>query len=510
MLADSTQITCIPTASPERQHVQPKQSSPRTVTRYFISLLIAIAFATALSPAPTTRRIHPMTNPSLVTYPAPQGAVLSDQYSVSVDGKPVDVYLAPVYEPTHVYSRRPFGGPYSFAYFDIAAPAEVTIRTRKPLDHVRILPESRNIRPRIEDGALSFNVSEPCQLSVEPDTKNGPLLLFANPVDLNPPKPGDPGVKYFGPGIHNPGEILLGNNETLYIAGGAIVKGGVLARGNNIRITGRGIIEGLAWPHLKGPTANPICIRNCTNVRVDGIILKDSWGWNLVIEGSTKVRIDNVKICSARCENNDGIGTVNSQHVRIQDCFIRSDDDSITAKGNGWPSLDPASDGMAVDYLYVTRCVLWTDRAHIWRLGCESWAESMRNLSFRDIDVLHYDGPWLAIIQPAEDMLMENVEFRNIRVNGEGHPQLIEVFPAPTRWFRRKNTPGMVRNVLFKDLVVTGDRRGPLGLIRVSGCDADHTVEGVTFDNVIRYGHRVTQDSPEVQVNEFTSNIVFR
>ncbi len=459
---------------------------------------------------PQTRGADRASKQTVVTYPAPEGAVLSDQYSVSVEGKPVDVYLAPVYEPDFIYSGRSFGGPYSFAYFDMRAPVNVTVEARKPLDRVRILPESRGIRARVEGSALSFNLAEPCQLSIEPDAKNGPLLLFANPIEVDPPKPGDPGVKYFGPGVHKPGEILLGSGETLYIAGGAIVRGGVLARGSYIRIAGRGIIEGLDWEHLKGPSSNPICLRNCKNVRVSGVILKDSWGWNLVIEGSTNVHIKNVKICSARCENNDGIGTVNSQHVLIEDCFIRSDDDSITAKGNGWPELDPQLDGMAVDDLQVTRCVLWTDRAHIWRLGCESWAEAMRNLSFTDIDVLHWDGPWLATVQPAEEMLMENVRFENIRVNGEGQRQLIEIYPAPTRWVRRKKTPGMVRNVVFKDLVVTGHRQGPLGLIRVWGCDAEHAVEGVTFDHLLRYGQRLSEDSPEVQVNEHTKDIVFK
>jgi len=492
-------------------------SSSCSATEWLLAVAVSLGWTVTtwcnadLIPArPQTNESGHATGATLVTYPAPEGAALSDEYSVSVNGRPVDVYLAPVYEPSFIFSGRPFGGPYSFAYFDMAEPVEVRVRTEKPLDRVRILPESRGIQPVVEGDTLSFKVAEPCRLSVEPDAKSGPLLLFANPIEVNPPTPEDPGVKYFGPGIYKPGEILLGTGETLYIAGGAVVKGGVLARGSNIRITGRGILDGLDWERFKGPTSNLICLDRCNYVRIDGIILKDSWTWTLVIRGSKNVRISNVKICSSRCANNDGIGTVNSQRVRIEDCFVRSEDDCITAKGMGWPDRDPDLDGMPVEYLYVARCVLWTDRAHIWRLGCESWAEGTRNLSFKDIDVLHWDGPWVATVQPAEDMTMENVQFEDIRVNGEGQTRLIEIYPAPTEWVQRKNTPGMLRNVLLKDFIVSGERQGPLGLIRVWGCDAEHSVEDVTFDNVLRYGHPVGANSPEVEVNEYTKGITFK
>ncbi|KKM01896.1 hypothetical protein LCGC14_1789850 [marine sediment metagenome] len=48
------------------------------------------------------------------------------------------------------------------------------------------------------------------------------------------------------------------------------------------------------------------------------------------------------------------------------------------------------------------------------------------------------------------------------------------------------------------------------GLIKVHGLDAQHTVEGVTFQNVIRYGQRLTKDAPDVQINDFTKDITFK
>ena len=478
----------------------------RAIVILWMAVVGLSASAWAAGPAKGRRRMSPS---KVVTYPAPRGAALSDQYTVSVGGKPVDVYIAPIYKPD--YAVRPYGGPYSFAYFDVGGPVTVTVTTAKPLDKVRILPDSRGIKPKVQGDRLTFELPGPCQVSVEPDAKNGPLLLFANPLETRRPNPNARGVKYFGPGVHQAGRITLGDGETLYVAGGAIVKGGVLAEGKNIAILGRGIIDGLQYGRRNGPTPQPICIRKSENVLVDGVIVKDAWIWSFVIAGSRNVRVNNVKVIAARGPNNDGIGTLNSQKVTITNCFIRSDDDCITAKGNGWPGRDKRRDGWAVDGLTVTGCVLWTDRAHIWRLGCESWAAGMRNMTFTDIDVLHRDGRWLLTIQPAEDMLMENVRFENIRVNAEGQERLIEVFPAPTQWTRRRHTPGMVRNVLFKDIVITGTKpkRG-LGLIKVHGLDAEHTVEGVTFQNVIRHGQRLTKDSPDLQINEFTKDITFK
>jgi hypothetical protein len=443
----------------------------------------------------------------VVVYPAPQGAALSAQYTVRVNGQDVDVYAAPVWSPPY---GKPFGGPYAFAYFDFAGEVEVEVRSERPLDAVRILPESRGVTPRRKGGALVFTLASPCQLSIEPDAKNGPLLLFANPIEAYRPQPGDPNVVYFGPGLHRPGEIVLGDDQTLYIAGGAVVKGGVRARGKNIRIAGRGIIDGLDWERFHGPTDNPVCLTRCDNATVEGIIVKDGWGWTFVLRGCRGVQVDNVKICSARCENNDGIGIVNSQRVRVANCFVRTDDDCITTKGFGWPDCDSARDGWAVEDVVVSHCTLWTDRAHIWRLGCESWTEGMRRLVFRDIDVLHADGAWMVGIQPAEEVLMEDVLFEDVRVNGEGQEQLIGIYPGPTEWVRRRNTPGRIRNITFKDFIVTGSSPGDTGLIRVLGCDAKHTVEGIIFESVVRYGKRATQDSPGVEILEHAHGAAFR
>jgi hypothetical protein len=452
-------------------------------------------------------------------YPAPQGAGLSDDYTVTVNGKAVDVYRGTVWEPQKLDWGKgipSFGGPYSFAYFDFSGSVEVAVTShRQPLDAVKILPLSGGITPAVKGNALSFVLKNaPCQLSIEPNGKNGPLILFANPPERNAPTPGSANVKYYGPGVHEAGKIELRSNETLYLAGGAVLKGGIEARGANIRVMGRGIIDGLKWERFKGPARNILLLDDCSAVEVDGIIVKDGWGWSVNLRGGSDITLRNVKVIGSRCENNDGIDICNSQRVTVEDCFVRTDDDCIAIKGKGY------GNAQAVDGVTVKRCVLWTDRANIWRVGCESRAAAMRNILSSDIEVVHHaaldvgyvwkDANWVITLQPGEDMPMENVRFENIRIHQEGQGRLIQVEPLFTQWNRTK-TPGRIRDCSFKNITVYGTPKSPdeLGTIRVHGPDNSHDVRNVKFENVVRFGQLTAERSSGVDVSGSCDGVVF-
>jgi len=445
-------------------------------------------------------------------YPAPEGQALSDDYKVTVDGKPLDIYRAPVWEPG--YGVPSFGGPYSFAYFDIAkGPVEVRVTTAKPLDKLAILPASRAIKHTVSGDTATFVLDGPCQLSFEPDRKNGPLLLFANGPEQNVPSQDDPNVKYFGPGLHDTGAIDLKTDQTLYLAGGAVVRGGVNVKGRNIRICGRGVIDGLKYEKGKGPCRSPITIDKAQNVTVEGVILKDAWGWTFVMTASSDVTVRDLKIVAARYENNDGIDIVNCRNVNIEGCFIRSDDDCLTPKG-----LTP--ERQVVENVTASNCVLWSDRAYIWRFGAECRAEAMRNMSFRNIDVIHYCdsynmeagfyAPMVVTIQPAEDMPLENILFEDIRINAEGQRQLFEVRPYFTRWARTK-TPGRIDNIVFRNITVTGEfAENPPYKILIGGDSPAYPTWNVLFDNVTIFGRPLTAESPLVKIIGEAHNVVFR
>ena len=83
----------------------------------------------------------------------------------------------------------------------------------------------------------------------------GALHLFANPPETDAPQPGDPNVIYFGPGIHEVSQLVVRNNQTVYVAGGAVVRG-VIRPDEQYRISGYSGLRTYAPTfELRGPTS---------------------------------------------------------------------------------------------------------------------------------------------------------------------------------------------------------------------------------------------------------------
>ena len=66
-------------------------------------------------------------------------------------------------------------------------------------------PLALGIVPTISDRTVRFELTEAANLYVEIEgEEDEPLFLFANPLEAEPPpNPEDPGVLYFGPGVHD-------------------------------------------------------------------------------------------------------------------------------------------------------------------------------------------------------------------------------------------------------------------------------------------------------------------
>jgi len=437
----------------------------------------------------------------VVTYPAPAGEALSADYKVQAGGQTVAVYTARVLDPPFAGKEYDYGGPYAFASFDMAGPVVVRIASERSLRETVIRPASAPVRMTVEDDhTLSLTLDRPCKFSVEPDGKKGPLLLFANPPETEAPKDGDPNVVYFGPGVHKPEKIVLQSHQTLYLAGGAVVKAEVLAEGTNIRIRGRGILDGSDWEWRKGPVGNLIGIRNSADVEVRDIILRGSSHWTIVPRNSQKVTIRNVKICNSRVQNDDGINPCNSQDVLITDCFIRSDDDCVALKG-----LDFSAPNSNVERITVENSILWCDRARIFLLGHESRAAFMRNVTLRNLDIIHFSmTPFL--LEPGEDMHLEDVTAQDIRIHGEGQKEFIRLRPVVNQYMRTK-VPGFIRGVRFQNVTIEGQPGDYL--VQIAGADAEHDVRDVTFENVSILGSPLTEKSDRVRLGEHMADIRF-
>ena len=191
-------------------------------------------------------------------YPPYPGAVPSESYRVTVNGRPVFVHRFLTYD--------------QFNWMDYASFAmtgkvhvEVTllVSERKVLT-CNVRPLAYGIHPKISGNTVSFDLDRPRYLVMffndEPMFYSTGLILFAEPPEKNPPRLGDPnviniqdykvdstgktlettninqaisdvsarpggGVLFFPAGVYLTGTVLMKSNVTLYIDAGALLRG---------------------------------------------------------------------------------------------------------------------------------------------------------------------------------------------------------------------------------------------------------------------------------------------
>ena len=418
---------------------------------------------------------------------------LSGDYTVSVDGRPVEVIRVPT--PEKAYSPR-LREPYSYAMFTSDGACEVTVRCSIiGMASVAILPESKGVKPLRQSGdSVTFRMTPPMTLVVESAGRDRALVITAAKPERNAPKEGDRGVRFFGPGCHKPGIIRLGDAETLYLAPGAWVEGAVVGKGRNMRICGQGVLSGASYSWLSGPAEDGVSAKgemvrlSGENIEVRDVTLFSSYGWTLVFDGVTNAVADCVKIVGGRVINDDGIDVCRAKGVTVRNCFIRAQDDSVAPK---WWCED----------LTVSNCVFWADYATAVRIGyeCDDGAtgRKMRNLVFRDIDVLHLSvkkSPpteyWTEVaflVQPSHDQIFENILIEAVRFyEAEKRDYLLVVRTQPITEGYRFDHAGTLRGLTLRDIKLPPSDGG-MG-VWLEAHDEAHPIEGVRFENVTDYG----------------------
>ena len=453
---------------------------------------------------------------TVITYPAPASEKVFTKYFVFVNGKPVDLYKAS--------SPMFFGGEYYFCYFDFEGEIDVKVKSAngfcKKLNYTNINPKdlekaaktlTSEVYPtsnllKVERTPTEVNIkaNKPFQTIVMRSGIDMPLLIFGNPLEKNPPKKGDKDVIYFDAGVHCPdGKIELKDNQTLYIAGGAVVKAPVVAKGKNIKVMGRGIIS---TERYQRETVTCFSFTACENLKIEGVIIKDPSWWTFIISNSFNVKVNNIKICGSRILNDDAIDIVNSVNVSIKNSFARAQDDIIAIKGMGGKN--------PVENIYIENCILWTDCANIFRIGYESEAPYFKNIKCKNIYVPFYaeyrkpTETWshaIVWVQPSNGLLIENVEIDglHIRSNGKDMPLLIA---NPRKSYYAK-TFGRADGCKIKNVFVTGKKGKFRGEVWIAGRSPEHTIKNVSVENAVYFGKKKTADDKDVFVGEYTENI---
>ncbi len=389
-------------------------------------------------------------------------------------------------------------------YFDSDFSKRLEVKVTKnegQVKNVRIRPSSFGINFTTDGNSVSFFLEKPLKLSIEfnNDIYNN-LQVFANLAEENPPRKDDPGVVYFEPGITNAGVITLSDNQTLYIAGGAVVRGSITVNNaRNVKILGRGILDNST--HSPSDRTRMIKISNSSEVILDGIFIVDSQQWTVVPTGSDHIKINNIKILNDVIYS-DGIDVVSCQDVVINDVFIRNGDDCISIKARG---TEPNRN------ISITNSIFWSDAAHAILIGPEANGTVTEKVNFENNEVLELNCPgsewWGAFgITNSGDQLIRDITFKDVNVDDF---TLSDLFNIRIETNRYVSTPGnCVKNIRFINISYNGPNKNK-NLIR--GYDEKRFVDSVYFEN-LRINGRVIRNAEEanMKVDHFAYHIVFR
>jgi len=215
----------------------------------------------------------------VIPYPRAAGEPANfDFLSVKVDGVLVDTMSTDMN--------------VGYAHFAFSGAVAVEVTATETIETFDLSPHRYGIQATAKGNVLSFRLSQPRKLHLKVNGLRR-FFVFADPPEVNPPRPGQAGVYdigdydvtssvesvqtakiqraiddvaakkgvlYVPPGLYQSGELRMKSNLTLYLAAGAVVKGTAkvsdyprsrfgtqlihLLDCENVRIMGRGTIDG--------------------------------------------------------------------------------------------------------------------------------------------------------------------------------------------------------------------------------------------------------------------------
>ncbi|CAN5275807.1 hypothetical protein BH23VER1_BH23VER1_18080 [soil metagenome] len=440
---------------------------------------------------------------ALVTYDwptAPGEALLSDRYAVVVSAagetRNVETLVSEAWDD-------PGGGPdifrgrtFSWASFAASYEDPVTVTVTKLFGDgtpdVEVFPSGYNVARKVSaDGrSVTFRLRQSHYLSVNFKTGDNRidsfgtirhlLMIFADPLEATPPPdPDEPGTIAFGPtttaaevaatdtilfppgfhdlrgrlqpGTDDDGLLLVRDDHTVHLAGGAFVVGKIVSHTNrtNITVRGRGAITGRAWDWPPAARADgrrsPSLIDFDGNHHVvEGVHAFDNDMHGIVPGFSATLR--HVKMWGWH-HNNDGFRPWGGL---VEHCFGRPADDAFYVGGRDlevrntviWQSFN----GAVVTCGWGSPTNPYDTRGFVMR-DCHVLYPEWQNLGNNN-GIIASQLPYNA---SSEDILIEN-----LRVDGNvaGLTNL-----KRNEALDKIGSPGGITNVTLRNVIITGDQR---------------------------------------------------
>ncbi len=441
------------------------------------------------------------TNAQIVTY----------EKSSNVNDKNEFVFSSPYYEVALIQGNEVVSTPVyamnamhvtnnskSTSWTNFSFEGTIKVRVvllKSKVNFVQVLPRIANTKVQIiNDTTIEFEITKAGHYSVEFEKGifiEHPLLLFANPLEVGVPKKGDPKVIYFEPGFHEIGDkYLVPSNTTVYIAGGAYVKGQFYAENaQNITIKGRGILSGEEY---KPRTHNHmITIRDSQEIEIEGITIIHAPRYMISLSGKNH-HLDNIKMMGWWFST-DGISA--GENSLIENCFFKVNDDAVKLYNSN---------------TIVKDCVIWQLENGAPFMISWNGSKDFGTIKVQNIDVIrvehHWDNENLAVFCAVHGSKANISQFliQDIRIDNSNW-RMFHLVTRPNRWGNWNPSQGSLSNFTFKDIEFYGEQKIPSLLM---GHDLNHPVSNFTFDNLKINGKKMNTASDFIIVDEKTTKEV--
>ena len=412
----------------------------------------------------------------ITTFTHPRSCCFSTDFSLTVNGQPVEVL------------RTEAADFANFAYDANQGIADVTVTLLNGTikEHV-IRPLSYGLTGKVSNSSeLHFQLQSAQKLCLEiPGYR--PCYIWSSAPEVDVPSEDDPNVFYFAAGqTYEVGCFEMESGQTVYIEGGAVLKGRISTKGaENITIRGFGILDG---SYYHGEDVPSIFLDRCQHVTIKDITMIHPSGWVIVPGACEHVEICNVKqIGEVMCS--DGIDVVGSKHVHIHDCFLRNNDDCVVVKAfvkKHRKHLDICADfRVSPEDILVENCIFANDHSgNAMEIGHELSVDRVSGITFRNIDVLSVHGQGAVFsIHNNDRAVIEDVLFEDIRIE-HCWDKFIDFRISLSR-FSSDDERGHIRNVTLRNINWWKPAHNQGYTISImGGWDAEHLIENVTLDNI--------------------------
>ena len=436
-----------------------------------------------------------VTQTKLVTYDGPSLLNTSSKVGVKVENEKLFVY------ETRVNHARSFTFSYTRDYgqvvvfdFEGKVNVEIEVYGAASVTDVVVRPLSYGITPTVSGNTISFALSYTDNYVVEYKTSSSDvayknaLHIFANPIETDPVDPDNvpADTLYLGPGVWMADAIpVVGNDQTIYLAGGAVVYGQIRSGSyTNLTIRGRGILSGEIYDRTRDSEFTlPIELQQMNGVTIKDITILDPAGWAVTLYKCQNVNIENLKIITARA-NGDGISVQACSNVTVKGGFVRTWDDSLVVKN---------VDNSSTSNITFDGVTVWTDLAQSCEVGYETYGPTMKDITFKNITILHNFHKAAISMHNADNAQISNVTYQNITIedaqmlgdnqNDGDNDFLIDMTIAySTEWSKSGGQRGAIKNVTIDNIKVLN--MADSIICRMYGEGVNSNIDGVTISNI--------------------------